>query len=117
MRTAFVLLAGAFMAVGSAFAQVGEFTLEGAYPGGASPYTGKVTVVPAGDVFKVSWSVGGSSYSGLGIGDDSALAIAFSTAGGEAGVALFQAQDDGSWVGSWAFPSNNQAGSETWHPQ
>jgi hypothetical protein len=90
----------------------GHYKVEGANPGGGSPYSGEVTVAKTGDTYKVEWVIGGTTYSGTGIGDQDFITVSYS-ADGQTGVALYGHDMDG-WKGAWTYAGGTKLGYEVW---
>jgi hypothetical protein len=56
----------------------GTYTVTGTNPGGTGQYRGTVEVVrESGDKYKVTWSVAGQTYTGVGIEEDGYLGVAY----------------------------------------
>lgn len=94
----------------------GSFNVVGTNPGGGGKYTGSVTVTPNGDTFQVVWHVGNDTFRGTGLWVDEKLSVGYA-AGGEAAIAVYSDQGDGTWFGHWANGSSPKAGTETWTPR
>jgi hypothetical protein len=74
------------------------------------PYTGNVTIKPAGAVYDVTWHIPGNDYSGVGILDGKVFTVGWGSAGKGAGVVVY---DVGSGLnGKWAQPHGTQLGTE-----
>lgn len=64
------------------------------------PYTGNVTITPAGTRYALQWQAAGSDYSGIGMADGNKLCVAFGS--DTFSVLLFRIQPDGTLKGRWA---------------
>ncbi len=74
------------------------------------PYTGTVSITPAGSVYNVTWHIPGNTFSGVGILKDNVFSVGWGTAGKGAGVVVYKV---GSKLdGSWAQPHGTQLGTE-----
>ena len=106
----FALLFG----MGPAFAgdPVGTYRVEGANPGGGSPYRGTVTIERTGKTYRVIWVVAGTRYIGTGIGDKDFLAVSYKS-GNDSGLALYGAKGD-DWGGVWTVSGGRDLGTEVW---
>ena len=96
----------------SADGLVGHYTVKGTNPGGDGSYSGTVNVVKTGDTYKVTWKVGGDTYVGTGIGDDSFVAVSYAS-GKSTGIALFGHKKN-DWQGVWTYASGKTIGTEVW---
>lgn len=106
----------------------GSYNVVGANPGGGNEYRGTVTVKRTGQTYSVVWNIGGTKYTGTGLGaanvkgtsimgpaseDDSAISIGY-ISGGSFGMAFYVEQQDGSWKGVWTYGGSTEVGTETW---
>ena len=91
---------------------VGRYTVEGKNPGGGSSYSGTVSVEKTGQTYRVVWDVGGSRFVGTGVGNKDFLAVSYRS-GSSTGLALY-GQENGSWVGIWAYADGQDLGAERW---
>lgn len=108
--------AGLAFSTGALAQAEGSFTVAGTNPGGASNYTGTVTVQKVGEnVYQLEWTVGGNVSVGTAVGDDDFLSVGYKS-GDNFGVALFVRDDDG-WDGVWTYGGGKQIGTESWTPQ
>ncbi len=85
--------------------------VESTSPGGGKGYSGKVEIHPHGDVFDVTWTVGKSSYSGVGIKKADLLVVGWGDAGKGAGVVLY-VKGDKKLDGVWSGPGETKVGKE-----
>jgi hypothetical protein len=100
----------------AAFADpVGRYTVEGKNPGDGSSYSGTVSVEKTGQTYRVVWEVGGSRFIGTGVGNKDFLAISYRS-GNNTGLALY-GEENGSWVGIWAYANGQDLGAERWTRQ
>lgn len=74
------------------------------------PYTGSVTITPAGSVYNVTWNIPGSTYSGVGILEGDVFTVGWGTEGAGAGVVVYKVGDK--LDGKWAQPKGTQVGTE-----
>jgi hypothetical protein len=91
---------------------VGRYRVIGSNPGSGSQYAGTATVERTGDTLRVTWIIGGVTYTGTGIGNDKGFAVAYRT-GNQTGVAIYGAKGDG-WEGAWTYTGGRSVGGETW---
>jgi hypothetical protein len=91
---------------------VGEYSVEGANPGGGSQYSGTVKVEKTGDTYRVIWVVGGTRYIGTGVGNNEFIAVSYKS-GSETGLALY-GSDGENWKGIWTYAGGRQIGAEIW---
>lgn len=108
-----VLLAGTLAALAD---PVGSYSIRGTNPGGGSSYSGSVEVTRTGETYRVVWVIGGETYTGTGIGDDSFLAVSYRS-GNQTGLALYGRKPDRSWEGVWAYAGGRQLGTDRWTPR
>jgi|ERR1051325_6578545 len=92
----------------------GKYDVKGTNPSGTT-YSGTVSVQQTGDTFKVTWNIGGTQYTGTGIGNDEFLAVSY-TSGGNTGLALYGEQGD-EWKGVWTYAGGTKIGTEVWTRQ
>lgn len=76
-------------------------------------YSGELEIKKRGDVFQLSWNVGGAKYDGVGVLDGKTMAAAYTTGsdGTGCGAVVYKISNDklsGKW-GAWGV---NQAGTE-----
>jgi hypothetical protein len=91
---------------------VGDYTVEGANPGGGSGYRGTVTVERTGETYRVVWVVGGTRYIGTGIGNKDFIAVSYRS-GNDTGLALY-GENGGNWTGVWTVANGRTMGAEVW---
>jgi hypothetical protein len=105
--------AAAFLFVTPVLADpVGVYDVVGSNPGGGSSYQGQVAIERTGDTYRVSWDIGGTRYSGTGLGDDKFLAVSYRS-GNDTGLALYGAAGR-DWHGVWTYAGGRQVGTEQW---
>jgi hypothetical protein len=102
----------------AAFADpVGQYNVQGTNPGNNSAvYSGTVGVQRTGDTYQIVWMVGGTRFTGTGIGNANFLAVAYKSKG-FSGLALYAGQQDGSWQGIWTTDGGTVIGTEKWLPR
>ncbi|HQZ96832.1 MAG TPA: hypothetical protein PLP21_10985 [Pyrinomonadaceae bacterium] len=84
----------------------GEYDANGTNPDSGGTYKAALTITPREDVFQFSWKSGKNDYDGVGVLQDSAVAVAFTDGknGDGCGVVLYKVNSDGSLdgkVGYW----------------
>lgn len=89
---------------------VGVYSVVGTNPGGGGSYQGEVVVERTGDTYRVTWNIGGTHYTGTGIGDGRFIAVSY-TSGSESGLALYAASGP-DWQGVWAYAGGHELGTE-----
>ena len=94
---------------------VGRYTVEGRNPAGGSSYSGTVSVEKTGQTYRVVWDVGGTRFVGTGVGDKNFLAVSYRS-GNSTGLALY-GEENGSWIGIWAYADGQELGAERWTPR
>lgn len=107
----------------------GSYSVAGKNPGGGSPYSGTVTVTRTGATYRVVWDIGGTVFTGSGLGaapvkgntvmgpaDDAdyVLAVGYISGPENFGLAYYVQQDDGTWKGIWTYGGADTIGTETW---
>lgn len=94
----------------------GKYAVQGNNSEDKSSYKGTATITKTGkDSFRVVSVIDGDKFDGYGIGDDDLIAVTF-TGNGSTGVALYVAQDDGSYKGIWAFKGDSKISTEQLTP-
>jgi hypothetical protein len=113
MKLAVALLAST-LAAAPCFAgePTGQYSVQGANPGGQGQYSGRVDVTRTGDTFRVVWQIGNQRFVGTGIGTDEAIAVSYSS-GNSTGLAIYLQDGDG-WRGVWTYAGGTQLGTENW---
>jgi hypothetical protein len=120
MKKALLLGCAVFMAIGlvtsGAYAAdiAGEYAVVGQAPKTGKEYAGTVTITKTGDVYKVSWDIGGKGYVGTGILVDDVLSVAYTD---EAktwfGIVAYQIKSDGAVLeGKWTGAGATAVGGE-----
>jgi hypothetical protein len=89
---------------------VGAWTVEGAQPTG-STYSGDAAISKSGDAFHFIWSIGGQSYSGVGVRRGDIVSVGWSD-GDDHGVVDFEAKGDGTLTGTWFDAKGERPGRE-----
>ena len=84
----------------------GEYDANGTNPDTGAAYKAALTITPRDDVFQFSWKSGKNDYDGVGVLQESAVAVAFTDGknGDGCGVVLYKVNSDGSLdgkVGYW----------------
>lgn len=90
----------------------GSYSVSGTNPGNGSSYRGSVTVSRTGNTYRVIWVVGGTRYTGTGIGNREGLAVSYRS-GNSTGLALY-GSDGGNWQGVWTYAGGHDLGTEIW---
>lgn len=93
----------------------GTYKVVGSNPGGGSRYTGTVVVEKTDQTYKVTWTIGGDTYVGTGIGSTEGLAVSYRS-GNQSGLAIYGAKGD-DWEGVWAWTNGRTVGGEAWTRQ
>lgn len=81
----------------------GTYAVRGSNPGGTGGYSGTMVVRPRGEAFDVTWTIGTQEFRGVGIGVGDTLSIAYPSAGGAAGIAVYRADSVVSMSGVFTF--------------
>lgn len=89
----------------------GTYRCTGTNPDGTR-YEGVVQVVVEADRVGLRWTVGRSTYQGVGLRQGDTLAVLYD-AGGFAGLAVYRIDDD-TIDGRWVLPGAPGYGTETW---
>ena len=107
----------------------GSYSVAGKNPGNGSAYSGTVTVTRTGETYRVVWDIGGTTFTGSGLGaapvkgstvmgpaDDAdyVLAVGYISGPKNFGLAYYVEQDDGTWKGIWTYGGGEQIGTENW---
>ena len=95
---------------------VGRYTSNGTNPGGGAPWSGTVEVQRTGDTYRVTWNIGGTIFTGTGIGSRDFLAVSYRS-GSQTGIALYGRQSDGTWQGVWTYAGSRQIAEDRWNPR
>ncbi|MFN0140493.1 MAG: hypothetical protein ACKVQW_10475 [Pyrinomonadaceae bacterium] len=92
----------------------GEYDASGTNPDGKGTYKAALTVTPRDDVYQFSWKSGATSYDGVGVMTDNAVAVSYTTGtnGKGCGVVLYKINSDGSLDGKSGYWGVNNAESE-----
>jgi len=94
----------------------GSYNCAGTNPGQANTqgYQGTTTISKDGNTFLLGWTIGGTSYTGVGIRNGNILSVAWYTAG-QTGVVAYQISPDGRTLkGTWTgVGGNGNLGYET----
>ena len=94
---------------------VGKYDVEGTNPGNGKTYSGTVSVERTGQTYKIVWEIGGTSYTGTGIGNKDFMAVSYRS-GSQTGLALYAPDGDG-WIGVWTYAGGTQMGTDHWTRQ
>ncbi|MCK6586119.1 MAG: hypothetical protein HUU21_26645 [Polyangiaceae bacterium] len=104
---------GGGTATGAAGNVAGSYTItSAANPGGGGGYQGSVSITPAGDIYKIAWTIPNSPpYSGVAILEGATLGVGWGM-GAQYGVAVYTI-NGGKLTGRWATASSGTtAGTE-----
>ena len=94
----------------------GGYAVKGKEGGSNATYSGSATLTQIGkDTWRISWRIGGQTWTGYGIGDGKFIALNFS-GNGQSGVMLLVAKGGGSgYEAVWAYNGEREAGGyEDW---
>ena len=93
----------------------GSYAVSGKDAVNNGAYSGTSTLTQTGEsTWRVTWRVGGTSFTGSGLGDGDVIALNFSGAG-RTGVALLRAKTDGSgYAVSWTYSGDRTVSYEDW---
>jgi len=95
----------------------GKYNVSGTNVKDKSQYEGTATFTKTGQMtWRVVEDIGSESFEGFGIGDGKVIAVSFASDGSNT-VALFIANPDGSYSGSWADEGDTEISTETLKPQ
>ena len=81
----------------------GNYHVEGTNPNG-STYKGQATIEQTSVGYRMTWTIGGASHSGLGKMKDGRLVIHWQ-GGGASGLVIYKRDASGVWHGVWGGPS------------
>jgi hypothetical protein len=113
----FALVAASLAGVVPAAARgPGSYALTGKEGGSNATYSGTAQLTKHGDdTWRLTWRIGGATWTGFGIGDGKVISANFS-GNGQAGVMLLIAKDDGSgYQAVWAYNGERSVGGyEDW---
>jgi hypothetical protein len=89
----------------------GKYDATGSNPDGAGTYNADLTVTPHDDVYQFSWVSGKTSYDGVGVMTDDAVAVSYTDGdnGKGCGVVLYKIGADGSLDGKSGYWGVNKA--------
>lgn len=92
----------------------GDYDASGTNPDGKGTYKAALTVTPRDDVYQFSWKSGNTSYDGVGVMTDNAVAVSYTTGtnGKGCGVVLYKINSDGSLDGKAGYWGVNKSESE-----
>ncbi len=92
----------------------GEYDANGTNPDGGGAYKAALTVTSREDVYQFSWKSGSNVYDGVGVTNDSSVAVAFTTGkdGEGCGVVLYKVNADGSLDGKVGYWGENKMETE-----
>lgn len=94
----------------------GSYQISGKEGGSKAAYSGSSTLSQLGeDTWRISWRIGGTTWTGYGIGDGKVISANFS-GNGQQGVMLLIAKEDGSgYEAVWAYNGERSVGGyENW---
>jgi hypothetical protein len=89
----------------------GQYKVQGENPDG-STYGGSAQIEKTGDTWRVTWNIGGTRFTGTGIGSDEAIAIGYRS-GSDTGIALL-GKEGNNYVVVWTYLGGRKLGSEKW---
>jgi hypothetical protein len=85
--------------------------------GDGSKYTGTAQIkVISEKSFTIKWLIGGETYEGFGMRNDTALAATY-TMDGKPGLIIYKVDGDGVMRGAWVVKGSDENGTETLTPQ
>jgi hypothetical protein len=114
-KTIFAATAAFCLWSSAALAQfTGQYKVEGENPDG-SKYGGSAQIEKTGDSWRVTWNIGGTRFTGTGIGSDEAIAIGYKS-GSDTGIALLGKEGDKYFV-VWTYLGGRKLGTEKWTRQ
>lgn len=89
----------------------GSYDASGTNVNGGGTYKAALIVTPHDDVYQFTWNSGGKSYDGVGVQNESSIAVAFTegTNGKGCGVVLYKIGPDGSLDGKTGYWGVNSA--------
>jgi len=92
----------------------GNYNAEGTNPDSGAKYKASLVITPRDDVFQFSWKSGTNDYDGVGVTNDSAVAVAFTDGkdGKGCGVVLYKINSDGSMDGKVGYWGENKMETE-----
>ncbi len=93
----------------------GSYEISGTNEKGAGNYKGNLEVTKREEVYQFSWDTAGKKYDGVGVRDDTTVAVAFTngTNGKGCGVVLYKINPDGSLDGKAGYWGVNESENET----
>ncbi|EHJ46015.1 hypothetical protein DFW101_3731 (plasmid) [Solidesulfovibrio carbinoliphilus subsp. oakridgensis] len=97
---------------------VGQYTLDGANPGGQGRYAGTALVQKKGDTYVVGWKIGNQELAGTGILEGNSFAVVYipRDAKGAPGLVLYTLLPGGMLTGKFTNLGGTTLGTETWTP-
>lgn len=101
----------------------GTYDVRGIAANGSVAYSGKVTVKPTGQTYRVEWSLSGGRevYIGTGIRVEDSFAVVYTAPKADAakrpGLVLYAVQPDGSLTGYYTTHGASTISAEAWQPQ
>lgn len=92
----------------------GEYDANGTNPDNGGAYKAALSVTSREDVYQFSWKSGSNVYDGVGVTNDSSVAVAFTTGkdGKGCGVVLYKVNADGSLDGKVGYWGENKMETE-----
>lgn len=96
----------------------GRYDVEGRNVGGQGSYTGQAAVQKAGNVYNVAWKIGQQEYVGTGIKSGDVFSVVYDAPAQDtqAGLVVYEIQDDGALLGTWTPLGGTKTGAERWTP-
>ena len=91
---------------------VGHYSVKGQNPSKAM-YNGHVSVTKKGETYDVVWKIGGETITGVGISVENNFSVAYQS-GKDVGLAVYQKNPDGTWLGLWTIEGAGRVGLEQW---
>jgi hypothetical protein len=88
-----------------------------------------VTVSRNGETYRVIWDIGGTRFTGSGLGaapvkgssvmgpasaNDNVLAVGYVSGSRNFGLAYYVERPNGTWEGIWTYGGSDKIGTETW---
>jgi hypothetical protein len=97
---------------GAAAAFEGVYSITGNDLNTGKPYSGVGTIVKTGDIYRLTWTFGPQSTSGVGLADGDTLAVSVDNL-----VVLYKRRKDGVLVGRWTSQTATSTAPETFTPR
>ena len=91
----------------------GTYDCQGTNPGGKGNYKGTVVIEKPGDAYKVTWSIAGQTFNGVGILEGDQFSVGYTDAAKSwFGVIVYKVKGN-TLTGPWAVYGSGNMGSET----